>query len=91
MSSVDDFIKTLSPEEREKHKALIEECRVRELNIKLAREKGLSSAEQYSKSNRQLGEALYALHKKSNEALNAVSDASLNLTLLSFERYRNQK
>ena len=88
MGRIDDFVETLTPEQRELHKDMIEECRIREQNIALNTAKGLYYARKYDEDIQTINQTIHTLHNRANEALDAVSTASLNLTLASFDRYR---
>ena len=91
MSTISDIVKTMTPEEREKHKALIEECRRRELNIQLDLERAKHMLPESRAAQNKFYKGLQGLTIQAHKTLAAVSDASLALSNYSFNQYCKRK
>ncbi len=55
---IEDYLKTLTPEERERHKELIEECRQREKDIRESYDNARESIKEVKKNYEMIGENL---------------------------------
>jgi len=64
MKTIDEYIATLTPEEREKHKELIEECKKREKEILKNAQRTEMLFQRLKKINKEFYEELQKLHKK---------------------------
>ena len=63
IATIDDFIETLSPAERELHKELIAECRIRELNLIESSKRSNELAGKYKQTMRSFYQKLVGLQK----------------------------
>ena len=57
-SRIEEYIKSLTPEERERHKELIEECRKREQEIRESYDSARKSIQEVSENYKKMGENL---------------------------------
>ncbi len=89
MQNVDEFVETLTSEERTRLHPLIEECRLRELNIKLAS----TRAKHYlgARSEQRFAESLQSLRGKSRDTLEHVTDLTLKTELLALHLKRRRE
>ena len=89
MRSVDKFVAGLTPAEAECHKGLIEECRIREKNIQVWSVRAQQAAAACAGG--ALTRALLDLRESSRKTLDVVSDAALDVSLMSFNMWSERK
>lgn len=86
VESINDFIAKLTPEEREQHKDLIQECKVRELHLKIAKEKVKVLMNKYEKDVAMIFENLNISKQEILDTAEALSDIVLEFDFLTFDK-----